>query len=210
MRLPARLLAATLSAALVTADSVSAQRAAIAPAPPMAGDLAIVNARVWTGDVSRPWVDAVLVKGDRIEAVGSSAEIRKRAAGARVIDAKGRMVTPGFIDAHVHFLDGGFALSSVKLRDATTKAEFIRRIKAFATTVPKGAWIFHGDSDDTNWGGELPQPSWIDSVTPDTPVWIKRLDGHIQLGNSLTLTAPGTTRETKNVTVAPTARHGHA
>ncbi|HEX9484226.1 MAG TPA: amidohydrolase, partial [Gemmatimonadaceae bacterium] len=147
----------------------------------------------------RPWVDAVLVKGDRIEAVGSSAEIRKRAAGARVIDAKGRMVTPGFIDAHVHFLDGGFALSSVKLRDATTKAEFIRRIKAFATTVPKGTWIFNGDWDHTNWGGELPQRSWIDSVTPDNPVWINRLDGHMQLGNSLTLKAAGITRETKDV-----------
>ncbi len=199
MRLPARLLAATLSAALVTADSVSAQRAAIAPAPPMAGDLAIVNARVWTGDVSRPWVDAVLVKGDRIEAVGSSAEIRKRAAGARVIDAKGRMVTPGFIDAHVHFLDGGFALSSVKLRDAPTKAEFIRRIKAFAATVPKGTWIFNGDWDHTNWGGELPQRSWIDSVTPDNPVWINRLDGHMQLANALALKAAGITRDTKDV-----------
>lgn len=198
MRLPDRLLAATLSAALVTANSVNAQSAP-APAPPVVGALAIVNARVWTGDASRPWADAVLVNGERIEAVGSSAEIRKRAKDARVIDAKGRMVTPGFIDAHVHFLDGGFALSSVKLRDATTKAEFIGRIKAFAATVLKGAWIFNGDWDHTNWGGELPERSWIDSVTPENPVWINRLDGHMNLANSLALKAAGITRETNDV-----------
>ena len=56
----------------------------------------IVNARVWTGDPRRPWADAVAVEGDRIKAVGSSAEIMKLAAGARVIDARGAMVVPGF------------------------------------------------------------------------------------------------------------------
>jgi predicted amidohydrolase YtcJ len=139
------------------------------------------------------------VRGERIEAVGSSAEIRKRSRDARVIDAKGKLVTPGFIDAHVHFLDGGFALSSVQLRDAKTKAEFISRIKAFAATVPKGTWILNGDWDHTNWGGELPQRSWIDSVTPNNPVWINRLDGHMNLANSLALAAAKITRDTKDV-----------
>ena len=130
--------------------------------------LAIVNARVWTGDTRRPWADAVAVQGNQIAAVGSSAEIRKLAGAAtRVIDAKGAMVVPGFTDAHVHFIDGGFALQSVKLRDAKTKAEFIRRIGAFARTVPAGAWILNGDWDHENWGGELPTRQWIDSVTPE-------------------------------------------
>ena len=152
--------------------------ATLAPAPAPIGELAIVNAHVWTGDRRRPWADAVLVQGDRIAAVGSSAAIRKRVTPAtRVIDAHSMMVTPGFIDSHVHFFDGGFALSSVKLRDAKTKAEFIERIRDYAATLPAGAWILNGDWDHTSWGGELPERSWIDSVTPNNPVWINRLDG---------------------------------
>ena len=162
--------------------------------------LAVVNARVWTGDTRRPWADALAVAGDRIAAVGSSAEIKKLApSSARVIDAHGAMVTPGFTDAHVHFLDGGFALQSVKLRDAKTKAEFVQRIAAFAKTVPAGAWILNGDWDHENWGGELPHKEWIDSVTPNTPVWINRLDGHMSLANSAALKAAGVTRDVKDV-----------
>jgi predicted amidohydrolase YtcJ len=162
--------------------------------------LAIVNARVWTGDARRPWADAVAVNGNHIAAVGSSAEIRKLAgATTRIIDARGAMVVPGFIDAHVHFIDGGFALQSVKLRDAKTKAEFIVRLGAFAKTVPAGTWILNGDWDHENWGGELPTRQWIDAVTPDNPVWINRLDGHMSLANSAALKAAGVTRDVKDV-----------
>ncbi len=172
----------------------------LTPAPAPGSALAIVNARVWTGDDRRPWADAVLVRGERIEIVGSSAEVKKLAGTAvRTIDARGMLVTPGFVDAHVHFLDGGFALASVQLRDAATKDEFIHRIKAFAATVPPGTWILNGDWDHTAWGGELPQRSWIDSVTPNNPVWINRLDGHMNLANSLALAAAGITRATRDV-----------
>ena len=171
----------------------------LAPAPAPVGALAIVNARVWTGDPRRPWADAVLVQGERIAAVGSSAEVKKRAAGVRTVDARGMMLAPGFIDSHVHFLDGGFALSSVQLRDAKTKEDFVRRIAAYAKTIPARAWILNGDWDHTNWGGALPERSWIDSVTPNNPVWINRLDGHMNLANSLALHAAGITRDTKDV-----------
>jgi predicted amidohydrolase YtcJ len=162
--------------------------------------LAVINARIWTGDPGRPWADALAVSQDRIAAVGSTAEIRKlAAAGARIVDAKGAMVTPGFTDAHVHFLDGGFALQSVKLRDAKTKAEFVRRIAAFAKSVPPGTWILNGDWDHQNWGGELPRKEWIDSVTPNNPVWINRLDGHMNLANSAALKAAFVSRAVKDV-----------
>jgi len=167
-----------------------------------AGDpvtLAVVNARIWTGDAKRPWADGIAVRGERIAAVGSSAEIRKLARDAEVIDAQGQMLVPGFIDSHVHFIDGGFRLSSVQLRDAKTPAEFIARIKAFAATVPKGTWIQGGDWDHELWGGELPTRAWIDSVTPDHPVWVNRLDGHMKLANSAALAAAGISAATKDV-----------
>lgn len=161
--------------------------------------LAVVNARVWTGDARRPWADGIAVRGERIAAVGSSAEIRKLAGGAEVVDAQGQMVVPGFIDAHVHFIDGGFRLSSVQLRDARTPEEFVRRIKEFAATVPKGTWITGGDWDHELWGGTLPTRAWIDSVTPDHPVWVNRLDGHMKLANSAALAAAGIDRSTADV-----------
>jgi predicted amidohydrolase YtcJ len=161
--------------------------------------LAVVNARVWTGDSTRPWAEALAVRGDRIAMVGSSAAVRKVASTARVIDAGGQMVVPGFIDAHVHFVDGGFRLSSVQLRDAKTPAEFIARIKAFAVTAPAGAWITGGDWDHERWGGELPRREWIDSITPNNPVWVNRLDGHMALANSAALRAARVTRASRDV-----------
>ena len=161
--------------------------------------LAVVNARVWTGDSARPWAEAFAVRGERIATVGSSAAVRKVAGTARVIDAAGRMVVPGFIDSHVHFIDGGFGLSSVQLRDAKTPAEFIARIKAFAATVPPGAWITGGNWDHEQWGGELPRHDWIDSVTPNNPVWMNRLDGHMSLANAAALRAARITRASREV-----------
>jgi predicted amidohydrolase YtcJ len=152
--------------------------------------LAVINGVVWTGDPDRPWAEAVGVTGDHIASVGSDSEIRGRvSSGTRVIDAHGGMVVPGFIDSHVHFLTGGMNLASVQLRDARTPAEFIARIKTFAQTVPAGTWITGGDWDHQNWGGELPQRSWIDSVTPNNPVWINRLDGHMALANTAAMLA---------------------
>jgi predicted amidohydrolase YtcJ len=161
--------------------------------------LAIVNARVWTGDPGAPWAEAIAATGERIEAVGSSDKIRRLAANLTPIDAGGRLVLPGFIDTHVHFVDGGFRLASVQLRDANSRAEFVRRIEAFAATVPAGTWIEGGDWDHSLWGGELPTREWIDAVTAKHPVWINRLDGHMALANSAALKAAGITRETKDV-----------
>jgi predicted amidohydrolase YtcJ len=162
--------------------------------------LAVVNARIWTGNPQRPWAEAIAVRGDTIAAVGSSAEIRKMTgADAKVIDAHGQMMVPGFNDSHVHIISAGRGLSMVKLRDAGTKAEFISRIKAFAKTMPKGAWITDGDWDHTLWGGELPTRQWIDSVTPDNPVWVSRLDGHMGLANGLALAAAKVAKATPEV-----------
>ncbi|MEP6762818.1 MAG: amidohydrolase [Gemmatimonadaceae bacterium] len=162
--------------------------------------LAVVNAKVWTGDTRKPWADAIAVRGERIVTVGSSAEVRKQTtASTRVIDAHGAMVVPGFIDSHVHFLQGGLALGSVQLREANTREEFVNRIRDFAENAKPGTWIERGDWDHELWGGELPTHEWIDAVTPDNPVWINRLDGHTALANSRALQLSGVSRSTADV-----------
>ena len=161
--------------------------------------LVVVNARVWTGDPAAPWAEAIAARGDTLAAVGTSDAVRKLAPNVAALDAGGRLIVPGFIDTHVHFVDGGFRLASVQLRDAKTREEFVRRIGAFAATVPAGTWIEGGDWDHSLWGGELPARDWIDAVTPNHPVWINRLDGHMALANSAALKAAGVTRATKDV-----------
>ncbi len=171
--------------------------------PPQGGEatvtLAVVNAKIWTGDPARPWAEALAAAGDRLVAVGTNDEVKARAGGAKVIDAGGKLVTPGFIDAHVHFLEGGADLASVQLRDAATKQAFVDRIRDFAASAPEGAWITGGNWDHSLWGGELPAKDWIDAVTPTHPVLVNRLDGHMALANSAAMRAAGITRATKDV-----------
>ena len=160
----------------------------------------MVNARIWTGAPSRAWVDALLSSDGKIAVVGSSAEVMKRVGGdTDVIDAEGKFVVPGFIDSHIHFLAGGLGLASVQLRDASSPAEFARRIREFADQLPDGTWIRHGDWDHELWGGQLPHKSWIDSDTPRHPLWVRRLDGHMSLANSAALRAAGITADTADV-----------
>jgi predicted amidohydrolase YtcJ len=162
-------------------------------------DLVLIGA-MWTGVPGAALAEAVAIRGDRIAAVGSEAEIRELVGpNTRVIDVADGMIVPGFIDTHVHFIDGGFRLASVQLRDARTPEEFISRIAAFARTVPAGTWITGGDWDHQNWGGELPRREWIDSITPDHPVFVNRLDGHMALANSAALAAAGVTRASAEV-----------
>ncbi|HEY2374636.1 MAG TPA: amidohydrolase family protein [Gemmatimonadaceae bacterium] len=195
--------AALAALSLVPVSDMHAQRtnrSSEIASPSARPTLAVVNARVWTGDPRRPWADALAVDGERIALVGTSAEVKKLVSSStRVVDAGGMMVVPGFIDSHVHFISGGFGLSSVQLRDAKTRAEFIRRIKEYAATLPPGTWITEGNWDHEQWGGELPRRDWIDSVTPNNPVWINRLDGHMSLANSAALRAAGVDANTADV-----------
>jgi len=189
------LLTMVACAAACSREARPAAAGASEPSP----TIAIVNAKVWTGNSEQPWAEGVAASAEGIVRVGSTDEVRNTAKGAEVIDAGGRLVVPGFIDTHVHFVDGGFRLASVQLRDAKTREEFVGRIKAFAATVPAGTWIMGGDWDHSLWGGELPSRSWIDAATPNHPVWVNRLDGHMSLANSAALKAAGVTRATPDV-----------
>mgnify|MGYP002622112918 CR=1 FL=1 len=192
--MPARTVFATL-VALATLAGCSGGDARPEPAT-----LVISDARIWTGNPHERWAEAIASRDGRIVAVGTRAEVQPYiGADTEVVTAPGALLVPGFVDAHVHFADGGAALASVQLRDAATPAEFTARIAEYASRIEPGEWILQGTWDHENWGGELPRRDWIDAVTPDNPVWIFRLDGHMALANSRALALAGVDADTGDV-----------
>ena len=165
-----------------------------------AADLVVVNGNVWTGDQSQADARAVAIAGDRIVAVGSAGDIDAwRGPGTRVVDAGRRRVVPGFNDAHVHFVDGGRQLDNVDLKDADSPEEFARRIGERAKTAGPGEWILGGDWDDQRWTPpRLPTRQLVDPLTPTTPVFVSRYDGHMALANTAALTLAGVTAKTND------------
>jgi predicted amidohydrolase YtcJ len=163
-----------------------------------AADLIISNAKIWTGVRAHPTAQAVAVIGDRIVAIGSNSDVEiLRGTATKTIDAGGKLLVPGFNDAHVHFVDGGSQLDSVQLNDVTNTNEFVRRIAEQAKKTPKGEWIKGGDWDETKWNPpNLPTKELIDGVTPDNPVFLSRYDGHSALANSHALHLAGITSQT--------------
>jgi hypothetical protein len=169
----------------------------IAAAQP-AASLVLLNGKIFTVNDAQPRAEAVACLGSRIVAVGSNDEIRKWVgAGTEVIDLAGKLVLPGFNDAHVHFFDGGQNLTGVHLRDAKSEDEFRRRIAEFAAKQPAGRWITGGLWDHENWTpARLPTRQSIDAASAGHPLFVERLDGHMGLANSEALKLAGITRDT--------------
>jgi predicted amidohydrolase YtcJ len=167
-------------------------------APLIVANLLLLNGKVWTGD--QGFVQAVAIEGNRIIVAGTNeAAIAAASGDARRIDLSGRLVVPGFIDNHVHFVDGGMQLSRVRLRDASTPEEFARRIAGYAKKAGRDKWVLGGEWDEQLWDPyRLPRKQMIDATTPDNPVFVSRLDGHMALANSVALKLAGITRESKD------------
>ena len=161
-------------------------------------DLVLVNGKVWTGDPGRPWAEAVAVRDGKIVMVGTAAEARRLSpSGTKLVDLGGSLVLPGFIDSHTQFLAGGFSVKSIQLRDAKDRQDFVGRIAAKARELGPGRWILNGEWDHQQLNPvEMPRKDWIDAVTPDNPVCVSRLDGHMVLANSLALRLAGVTKDT--------------
>src|SRR5206468_9050724 len=163
-------------------------------------DLVIQGGPVWTGlSTGRGKPGAVAIAGGKILAVGDSAELaRYIGSKTQVLDARGGLIMPGFADGHTHFVDGGFQLASIDLRNAASPQEFVRRIKEYAAHLKPGEWILGGDWDHTLWRGALlPRHDWIDSVTPNNPLFLSRLDGHMALANAAAMRAAKVTNATR-------------
>jgi len=157
--------------------------------------LAVVNAKVWTGSRGQT-AEAIAVDGDRLTAVGSNAEIGALlTARTRVLDARGRLLLPGFNDAHVHFLAGGDALAAADLRAAPDERAFAAAVARRAAGLPPGTWIRSGQWDHEAWPGQRrPTRGLLDAAAPRHPVFLRRIDGHMGVANSLALNLAGITR----------------
>lgn len=162
--------------------------------------LIIKNGNIWTGNPEQPKAEAIAIAGDKIFAIGTNDEMEKLITNTtKIIDADGKFMCPGFTDSHLHFLDGGQRLASVELRDAKTPEEFKQRIADYIKTIKPGTWVIGGDWDHTNWGGELPQKSWVDDISSENPIWISRLDGHMALANSKAMEIAKVTNDIKDI-----------
>jgi predicted amidohydrolase YtcJ len=160
------------------------------PAP----DLVVANARVFTGSVSQPWAEAISVKGDRIAAVGTTAEIAKTAGSAtKTIDAGGRLLIPGINDAHTHISirPAGTVLEGPPaIEKDPTLAEVLTRLRAAAATAPPGGWIY-GEIGGTVLGDPRVTRATLDRLTGDRPVLLRAWTGHGTIANTAALRALG-------------------
>ena len=191
-----RLTRATLLAS-VAPLSLSAQ-SSVTPPPP--ADLIVTNARIYTADDSRPLVEAFAVRGNRIVFTGSAREAATlKGATTRVVDAGGRAVIPGMVDAHAHFAGLAQALRAVDLTGTKSLDEVIARVQAKAATLPKGTWITGRGWDQNAWGDtRFPTHDKLSAAVPDHPVLLTRVDGHANFANAAAMKLAGVTAATKD------------
>jgi predicted amidohydrolase YtcJ len=161
-------------------------------------DTVIVNARIYTVNVSHLWAEALAIADDKILAVGNAKEIAAyRGPSTKVIDAKGQLVLPGFTDCHIHFMDGSLGLTQVDLNETKSVAEIQKRVKDYAVANPDKKWILGmGWTYPTFGPSALPDKKFLDEVVPDRPVFLQAFDGHSSWANSKALELAGITRET--------------
>jgi predicted amidohydrolase YtcJ len=165
-------------------------------------DLVLLNGRVVTLDESRPEAEALAVVGDRILAVGADRLIRRHVgSGTRVIDLEGRLVVPGFIDGHAHFMGVGEALINLDLTRATSWDEIVAIVAAAAAEAPEGEWIVGRGWHQEKWDAVpegavegLPTHHTLSAASPAHPVLLTHASGHAAFANELALRLGGVDR----------------
>ncbi|MCX7702438.1 MAG: amidohydrolase family protein, partial [Gemmataceae bacterium] len=170
---------------------------------PLAVDLLLVNAKIWTGDEKAPEAAVMGIAQGRIAFVATAEQwqkLGKAVSARRVIDVRNRRVVPGFYDSHIHLLSGGLRLSQVALKDAADEAEFGRRLQEFDRKLPRDQWMLGGEWDhDRALNGQLPTAELIDRYVKDRPVFLRRYDGHMAVANTRALRLAGINKDTPEV-----------
>jgi hypothetical protein len=190
---PSRSTSAFLVAAVLALSVFAGAESGSPPA-----DLIVTNARVYTVNPQQKWAEAIAVRGDKIVAVGDRKQIESLGGPqTRVIDGGHRLLLPGFVDCHIHFMDGSLGLTRVDLNDAGTVAEIQKRVKTYAEAHPDEPWIQGmGWTYPTFGPGALPNKKILDDAVPDRPVYLVAFDGHSSWANSKALALAGIDRNT--------------
>lgn len=157
-------------------------------------DLIVYNAKVYTVNDQFDTAEAFAVSDGKIVAVGNSEDIKKQFSATESIDAEGKSVYPGFIDAHAHFYGYGESLQTADLRETTSWKDVCARLVAFAKTHPDG-WLVGEGWDQNDWADKsFPDRTELDKLFPGRPVLLHRIDGHAAIANGQALKAAGITK----------------
>ena len=193
MKFCLRVVAAALCTILLALSDASAQKnSAFA-------DTVIVNGKIYTLNPQKPWAEALAIRADLIVAVGSDAEIAKlQSKSTQVIDAKGRLVLPGFTDCHIHFIDGAFSLGRVNLEGAKDATDIQQRLRAYGAAHPGDSWILGRGWNYAMFPSFLPDKKALDEVFPNRPAFLEGYDGHTYWANSKALELAQVTKDTPN------------
>jgi len=167
--------------------------------------IAILNSRIYTGDPAKPWAEAISVQDGKVAAVGRNAEIKALCGrSTQIVELPGRLVTPGIVDAHLHFVSFGLYLQRVDLRDLTSISACRERLKAAVVKKRPGEWIIGRGWNEHIWTDRRePNAKDLDDLAPDHPVMLVRCCGHTVWINSMAMKLAGITREAVD---APGAR----
>jgi predicted amidohydrolase YtcJ len=162
-------------------------------------DTIVTNATIYTVDEAFDTATAMAISGGKIIAIGSDDEIKDSYESKNTIEAKGKFIYPGLIDAHCHFYGFGLSLQEVDLRGTKSMEDVVKRIQAFQLEK-KSSFIVGNGWDQNDWKiKEFPSKAILDKYFPNIPVVLNRVDGHAIIVNSKALALAGVTKDTKAV-----------
>lgn len=160
-------------------------------------DLIVTNANIYTVDDSFSKASSVAIKDGKFVAVGETEEISKKYTAQKQLDAEGKTIVPGLIDAHCHFYGLGQNQQVVDLVGTQSFDEVVERVVAFQKERPSDFILGRG-WDQNDWEvKEFPTKDRLDEIFPDTPVALERIDGHAYLVNQKALDMAGITADTE-------------
>jgi predicted amidohydrolase YtcJ len=163
-------------------------------------DLILHNAKIYTADSRTPRAEAIAIRGDRIAAVGSSADIQKlKGAATKVVDARGAAILPGLHDSHGHFTGLGASLQVLQLRGTASWEQIVGMVRRRAASARPGEWIQGRSWDQNDWAvKEFPSHEMLSNAAPNNPVYLTRVDGHAAMVNKAALDAAGVNKDTRD------------
>jgi predicted amidohydrolase YtcJ len=167
---------------------------------PQLADTILINGKVYTVNNKQEWAHAVAMRGEKILAVGNDSDIEKlRGPSTKIIDAEGKLVLPGFVDCHIHFLEGSISLGQANLEGAKNPIDIQRVLREYAEKHADDGWILGGGWNYAMFGEEnLPHKKYLDELFPDRPVFLVGYDGHTSWANSKALALAGINKDTPN------------